>query len=92
MGRVHRILADGRHDELSELWAQLVQARALGVLRVRLVFETSWRDPMGFTGAIPREECLGFCQVGMHPLGGFFLALGRLGEHRGSGVALCLLG
>ena len=75
MGRVHRILADGRHDELSELWAQLVQARALGVLRVRLVFETSWRDPMRFTGAIPREECLGFCQVGMHPSsGGFFLA------------------
>ena len=58
MGRVHRILADGRHDELSELWAQLVQARALGVLRVRLIFEAAWSDLVGVELSVPGMECL----------------------------------
>ena len=57
--QLHGTLVDVLHDELFELWAQLVHARALRVLRVRLVFATAWPDPVGVTLSIPCEECLG---------------------------------
>ena len=58
--QLHRTFVDVVHDELFELRVKLVHARALGVLRVRLVFETAWPDPVGVVSAIPGEKCLGF--------------------------------
>ena len=57
--QLHRTFVDVVHDELFELRAKFVHARAPGVLRVRLVFETARPDPVGVALSVPGEEYLG---------------------------------
>ena len=69
--QLHRTFVDVVHDELFELRAKLVHARALGVLRVRLVFETAWSDPVGVALSVPGVERLSLGQAFIPSVSGF---------------------